>query len=147
VQSRRLVHALTGHTLGITSVSFNPNGRLALTSSGDGDARIWSVATGKTVHRLKFHVSTVSRAAFSPDGRWVVTAGPTTAAIWQVRTGALLYYLNGAKGNLTSAEWAPDSRRIVAGDTGGGVEAFECTLCARQPALTKLAKERLAALR
>ena len=59
----------------------------------------------------------------------------------------LLYFLNGAKGNLSSAAWAPDSRRIVAGDSGGGAEAFECTLCARQPALAALAKQRLAGLR
>jgi WD40 repeat protein len=146
-QTGKLIHALVGHTLGVTSVSFSANGKLALTASVDGDARIWSVASGQTVHRLKFHVSTISQAAFSPDGRWVVTAGPTTAAIWQVRTGDLLYFLNGAKGNLTSAAWAPDSLRIVAGDSGGGVEGFDCSLCARQPALTKLAKERLAALR
>jgi WD40 repeat protein len=146
-QTKKLVHALVGHTFGITSVSFSPNGKLALTSSIDGDARVWNVATGMTVHRLKFHVSTVSRAAFSPDGRWVVTAGPTAAAIWQVRTGLRKFDLRGAKGNLTSAAWAPDSRRIVIGDSGGGVEAFECTLCARQPELTRLAKERLAALR
>jgi WD40 repeat protein len=142
----RLVHALVGHTLGVTSASFSPDGKLALTASADGDARIWSVATGDTVHRLKFHVSTIGQAAFSPDGRWVVTAGPTTAAIWQVRTGKLLMFLNGAKGNLTSAAWAPDSMHIVVGDSGGGVEGFDCGLCARQTALTALAKERLAAL-
>jgi WD40 repeat protein len=146
-QTKKLVHALVGHTLGVTSVSFSPDGKLALTASGDGDSRIWSVATGETVHRLKFHVSTVSQAAFSPDGRWVVTAGPTTVAIWQVRTGDLLMFLNGAKGNLTSAAWAPDSMHLVAGDSGGGVEGFDCGLCARQPALAALAKERLAALR
>jgi WD40 repeat protein len=118
-----------------------------LTASDDGDARIWSVASGKTVHRLKFHVSTVSHAVFSPDGRWVVTAGPTAAAIWQVRTGLRKYDLRGAKGNLTTAAWSPDSRRVVIGDSGGGVEAFTCTLCTGQPALTAIAKQRLAGLR
>ena len=141
------LQTLSGHTLGVTSVSFSPDGRLVLTSSIDGDARIWSVKTGLTVQRLKFHVSTVSQAAFSSDGRWVMTAGPTTAAIWQVRTGRLLYFLNGAHGNLTAAGWSPNSMRIVAGDTGGGVETFTCTLCAHLPALVAQAKARLAGLR
>jgi WD40 repeat protein len=80
-----------------------------------------SVATGRTVHRLSFHVATVSQAAFSPDGRSVVTAGPSTAGVWQVRTGRLLYFVRGARGTLSAAAWAPDSLRIVAGDLGGGV--------------------------
>ena len=88
VKSGKLLHTLTGHVFGVTSVSFSPDGKLVLTSSIDGDARLWSVKSGATVQRLKFHTATVSQAAFSPDGRWVVTAGPATAAIWQVRTGA-----------------------------------------------------------
>ena len=87
------------------------------------------------MRRLSFHVANVSQAAFSPDGRWIVTAGPTTAGIWQVRTGRLLYFLNGARGNLTAAAWAPDSQRIVVGDSGGGVETFRCTVCVGIPAL------------
>ena len=89
----------------------------------------------------------MSQAAFSPDGRWVVTAGPSTAAIWQIRTGRLLYFVRGARGNLTAAGWAPDSLRIVSGDTGGGVETFTCELCGPIPALVAQAKARLAALR
>jgi WD40 repeat protein len=117
-----------------------------LTAGADGDARIWRASDGRQLFRLKFHVSAVSQASFSPDGRWVVTAGPTTAAIWQVRTGRLLYYLNGAKGNLTAGVWAPGSLRIVTGDTGGQVSTFTCALCARTPTLLATAKQRLAGL-
>ena len=51
-----------------------------------------------------------------------------------------------AHGNLTWAAWAPDSLRIVVGDTGGGVETFTCTICARTQALVAQAKARLAGL-
>ena len=144
--SRTAEHTLVGHQFGITSVTFNPAGTRVLTASADGDAWIWSVKTGQWVHKLKFHVSTVSRAAFSPDGRWVVTAGPTAAAIWQVSTGKRLMAMHGAHGNLTTGAWAPDSLRIVTGDTGGGVETFTCTLCARLPALVAIARARIAGL-
>ncbi len=59
----------------MTSAVFSPDGSLVLTASVDGDARIWSAATGRMLHLLRFHVATVSQALFSPDGRWVVTAG------------------------------------------------------------------------
>jgi WD40 repeat protein len=130
----------------VTSVAFSPDGRLVLTASIDGDARLWSVASGRTVHRLRFHVATVSQAAFSPDGRWVVTAGPTTAGIWNVRTGDLLTFLGGAAGQLTSAAFAPDSRRIVVGSTDGGVRTFDCTVCGHIPALRAQAETQLRAL-
>jgi WD40 repeat protein len=136
-------HVLAGHTFGVTSVAFNPDGRLLVTGSIDGDARIWSVAKGRTVQRLSFHVSTVSQAAFSPDGRWVVTAGPTTAGIWQVRTGTLLYYLGGTTGQLLTAAFAPDSQRIVVGTGTGKIAGFDCTVCARTPALLAQAKSAL----
>ena len=104
---------------------------LVLTASVDGDARLWSAATGRTVQRLSFHVSTVSQASFSSDGRWIVTAGPTTAGIWQVRTGRLLYFLGGVSGQLTSAAFGLDSRRIVVGTPTEASGTFDCARCAR----------------
>jgi WD40 repeat protein len=101
------------------------------------------VATGRTVQRLSFYVSTVSQAAFSPDGRWVVTAGPTAAAIWQVRTGLRLYDLHGTTGQLLTAAFAPDSRRIVVGTSTGNITGFNCTVCAGTPALLAQARSAL----
>ena len=131
----------------MTSVAFSPDGRLVLTAGVDGDARLWIVATGRTVHRLSFHVATISQASFSPDGRWVVTAGPSTAGLWLTRTGKLLYYLGGAGGQLTSASFAPDSRSIVVGSTGGNVTTFRCAVCAPIPVLQSQARQALRTLR
>jgi WD40 repeat protein len=128
-------------------VSFSPDGRLVLTSSVDGDARLWTAATGRTLHRLSFHVATVSQAVFSPDGRWVVTAGPTTAGLWQVSRGQLVYSLGGTNGQLLTAAFAPDSRRFVVGTATGNVAGFDCTICARAPALLDQANAALRQLR
>jgi WD40 repeat protein len=96
---------------------------------------------------LSFHVSTVSQAAFSPDGRWIVTAGPTTAGLWQVSTGALVYSLGGTDGQLLTAAFAPDSRHLVVGTATGKVASFDCTICARTPALLEQANAALRQLR
>jgi WD40 repeat protein len=99
------------------------------------------------IHRLHFHVATVSQAVFSPDGRWIATASPATAGIWQGRTGDLLYALGRTSGNLTSIAWAADGKHVVAGGTGGGVGTFRCAVCIGVSGLRAQAKARLAALR
>ena len=101
----------------------------------------------RQLHRLGFHVSTVSQVSFSPDGRWVVSAGPTAAGIWQVSTGNLVYALRGAKGTLSSAAFAPDSRRIVVGDAGGGITTFDCVVCGKTAGLRAQARALLAGLK
>jgi WD40 repeat protein len=108
---------LAGHAFAVMSVAFSPDGRPVLTSSVDGDARLWSAATGDLVHRLSFHVATVSQATFSPDGQ------------------------------LLAAAFAPDSRHFVVGTATGNVAAFDCTICARTPALLNQANAALRQLR
>ena len=51
-------------------------------------------------HILGGHLGTVFDASFSPDGRWVVTAGPTKAGLWDATTGEFLYFLQGQRGPL-----------------------------------------------
>jgi len=48
----------------------------------DNTARLWDVATGEEIRRLKGHTDVVISAAFSPDGAMVVTAsGDQTARL------------------------------------------------------------------
>src|SRR4051794_34734319 len=46
---------LTGHGDNVYAVAFAPDGRTLASASGDGDARIWDLATGKTLHTLTGH--------------------------------------------------------------------------------------------
>jgi hypothetical protein len=43
---------LTGHTSGVKSVAFSPNGRLIVSGGGDGTLRVWNVQTGKELAAL-----------------------------------------------------------------------------------------------
>ena len=55
------------------SAPSSPPMESVLTACADGTARIWDIASGHELHRLK-HGAQVNRAVFSPDGVHVVTA-------------------------------------------------------------------------
>ena len=134
---------LRGHTAAVNSVAFSPDGSILVTSSRDHDARIWSLATGKST-LLRGHFGSVADARFSPDGRWIVTAGPITAGLWQVSTGQLVMYLRGPSSLLVAASFLRNSRTIVTSERDGAVREYTCLICGALPELLQLAKQRLA---
>ena len=58
---------LTGHTGGVNSVAYSPDGH-TLASGSWGVIRLWDTATGIRKHTLAGHTSDVSSVAYSPDG-------------------------------------------------------------------------------
>ena len=141
----------TGHSAAINSVAFSPDGTLLVTASLDHDARIWRVATGKTIRVLEGHAGSVSDAAFSADGRWVVTAGPRTAGIWSATapdlpnsTDRLLFVSDGHQ-RLTAATFARSGWLLATAAANGSIATYTCALCAGTP-LLHLARERIARL-
>ncbi|MEW2558572.1 WD40 repeat domain-containing protein, partial [Streptomyces griseorubiginosus] len=74
-----------GHTKGVSSVTFSPNGDILATASDDGTARLWNIATGHLLHTLIGHTKGVSSVTFSPNGDILATASDDgTARLWNV---------------------------------------------------------------
>jgi WD40 repeat protein/serine/threonine protein kinase len=59
----------------VCALAFSPDGRFLLSTSYDGSAKVWDVATQRLRAVLLGHFGPVYGAAFSPDGRTVVTSG------------------------------------------------------------------------
>jgi WD40 repeat protein len=66
VAERLPIATLEGHAQQINALGFHPNGNLVLTQSWDGTARLWNLASGKTVVHW---ASTIDDMHFSRDGR------------------------------------------------------------------------------
>lgn len=106
------VAALRGHFGIIRVATFASDGRLALTSSDDGTARLWDVASGRQLRSLN-HDSAVEVAAFSPDGATVITASSRVGYVWSVPDGSLLRRLEGHSDNILAMAFDPDGSAIV----------------------------------
>ncbi len=118
-----------GHTGKINDAEFSPDGKLVVTASEDGSAKLWGVENGYLLHELKGHALWLDMAKFSPacksdptGGKYILTASnDNTAKIWLTKSGKLLSTLKGATGMKQlgnggiwiNAGFSPDSKYVV----------------------------------
>jgi WD40 repeat protein len=78
------IASLLGHTGPITDAAFSPNGRLVVTASDDGTARVWDAGTGELLDSVRQgRAGYASQVSFDATGtRVLVTGSDGTAAIY-----------------------------------------------------------------
>ncbi len=112
----------------ITSVTFSPDGAMALSGSATpgqnylegGEVKLWDVATGKEIHTFRGHTRRVKSVAFSPDEAWAVSAsGDGTVRLWDIASGKeirTLKKVDGMEYNFADAvAVSPDGRLVLVG--------------------------------
>jgi WD40 repeat protein len=102
----------------VTAVALSPDGKLLLTGSKDGTARLWDAATARPLHPPLTLQSPLLVVAFSPDGNTALTATEgQSLQLWDVRTGKALGpalpWAGRNKTVVTSAAFRPDGRALL----------------------------------
>jgi WD40 repeat protein/serine/threonine protein kinase len=123
---------LKGHSNGINSVVFSPDGQRIITGSRDQTAKVWDATSGKELLTLKGHTSGINSVAFSSDGQriatgsgdWSVTTD-NTAKVWDATSGRELLTLKGHRHNISCVAFSPDGQRIVTGSYDHTAEVWE----------------------
>lgn len=115
--------ALSGHTRHVHGLALTADGALALSSSGDGTARGWDVATLAP----RFVVRAAGDAplwslALSPDGRRAAAAGRNRALLlFDARSGAPLVDQRDHVEHVGQLAYSPDGALLASGDHAGRV--------------------------
>jgi WD40 repeat protein/uncharacterized caspase-like protein len=121
----RLVAQL-GHTSGVSSVAFAPDGKQVVTGSYDHTARLWDVQSGKELRAFTGHADGVDSVAFAPDGKQVLTGGgDNTARLWDVQSGKELRTFTGLSSPVTSVTFSPDGKQVLAGGLRNGARLWD----------------------
>ena len=108
------LQTLRGHTKGVLSVAWSPDGQTLASGSIDRTIKLWG-CDGKLIKTLYGHTSWVNCVAWSPNGQ-TLASGSNDASIklWS-RDGELLKTLYGHTNMVRCVAWSPDGQILASG--------------------------------
>ena len=78
------LRTLEGHSSGIRSVMFSPDGTRIVSGSHDRSIKLWDAETGAEIRTINGHTNNVFSVAFSPDGTSVALYNGVSVGVWAV---------------------------------------------------------------
>ncbi|MEM1008472.1 MAG: WD40 repeat domain-containing protein, partial [Myxococcota bacterium] len=103
----------SGHTGRVNDLSIQADGKRLVSASDDLQARIWDVASARSLHTLQ-HTNLVFTAAFAPKGDQIATGTwDKEINLWNANTGTRLKQLEGSDNSVRDIAWDPKGQRLV----------------------------------
>jgi eukaryotic-like serine/threonine-protein kinase len=104
-----------GHSYGVISATFSPDGKILATGDAQGIVKLWDVGSQKEIASIKAHLDHVSSMMFSPDGLTLATASRDyTTKLWDVATGQQIFALT-LNEKLSAVAFSPDGKTLATG--------------------------------
>ena len=144
---------LKGHTSGVTSASFSPDGKKVVTAGNDKTIRIWNAESGKELQKwvvassyyrlfggihealasnivtgevVKPTTDGVGFARFFPDGTKIVTVNrDNTIRIRDAESGKELQKLESQTQGTWYVDFSPDGKRMISSGNDGTAQIIE----------------------
>ncbi|MFP3042600.1 caspase family protein [Treponema primitia] len=115
----RKLRELSGHTEGVSSAAYSPDGKRIASANAefigrDHSIKIWDLEGGREILSLTGHTGGVNAIAWSPDGKRIVSgSADRTIRVWDAQTGQELGTLARGVLPVDRAAYSPDGKRII----------------------------------
>ncbi len=125
-QTGKLKLTLVGHTKGLLSVAFSPDGKTLASGSYDSTAKLWDTETGTLKQTLsEAETEAIFSLAFARDGQMLATGSFHSVRLWNAPDGKQIStFPLKDDGIAASLAFSPDGR-MLAGGCGNAVKLWD----------------------
>jgi WD40 repeat protein/transcriptional regulator with XRE-family HTH domain len=110
-----VLYTLSGHTLPVTAVAFDPIGTRLVTAGWDRTLRVWDITPASEALFIPIDSPWSLRPSYSPDGTQLLADDPAkdVASVWDAMSGKGLITLNDEEARLSLTTYSPDGSLIA----------------------------------
>jgi WD40 repeat protein len=124
-QDRPDVFPQLGHSQGVLSLAFTPNGNTLASGSADNTVKLWDVTSRREIRTIGPGLPAMSMA-FSPDGRTLaVGLFDQKIKLLDAASGGELHTLTGHGGPIPSIAFSPDGRVLASASDDRTVKLWD----------------------
>ncbi|MBN2089403.1 AAA family ATPase [candidate division KSB1 bacterium] len=126
VKTHQEIFRLKGHTRRITSLKFNPSGKILASGSYDETLRLWDMTKGTNLRIIKnWRWWEIDELTFSPDGKILLFAYYNFIYLLNTMTGNVIRVLKGHNGSIESVAFSPDGKILASGSTDHTIRLWD----------------------
>jgi RND family efflux transporter MFP subunit len=134
VASGKTTATWEGHTHMISALAFSPDGKTLVSwgrnagvdesHTGQGEVRVWDVASGKNISTV-LGDSSGGKGTFSPDCKTLAWVANKNIILWEVASGKEIATLEGHTGNVIRVVFGPDSKMLASSSSDKTVKIWD----------------------